>query len=233
MILLGIGVGPGDPEMVTLGATEAINGADAVFLPVSGKGRASVAGGVYESISAGNPRKTHRFWFPMTVDADARDAEIVRRLEELRPVWEGAETVAVPVIGDSALYSTTAYLYAAWRTLCPELELRLIPGISAHSLASSIAGEFMALGEERLAILPGSCQRDLLAETLAACDCAALYKPSALGDGLPELIRETGPWRRVLRVHRAGLDEQLMLSGEEAVSPTDDYLSVILLWRNR
>lgn len=232
MILYGIGVGPGDSGMVTSSALRAIEEADALLLPVSAEGRDSVAGGVCGQLHA-EKRRGHPFWFPMTRDAEARDREIRRQLEELRPVWENARTVAVPVIGDSALYATTAYLYAVWREISPGLELRLLPGISAHSLASCVAGEFMALGEECLSILPGSAPREKLIESLTASDCAALYKPSALGADLPEVVRRSGPWGKAVRVHRAGLPEQRVVTGGDALAPTEDYLSVLLLWRRR
>jgi precorrin-2/cobalt-factor-2 C20-methyltransferase len=232
LILYGIGVGPGDPDLVTIGAKRVIEEADVVFLPVSAVGRASVAGDICAGLRC-RGGKTREFWFPMIQDADRRDAEIRRQIEELRPVWEGARVVALPVIGDSALFATVSYMYSVWRAICPEMELRLMPGISAHSLASSSIGEFMAMGEERLAILPGSTESDKLEESMKASDCVALYKPSALGEGLTALVESTGPWSKAVRVHRAGLEEQRILSGADAIAPTDDYLSVLLLWRGR
>jgi precorrin-2/cobalt-factor-2 C20-methyltransferase len=169
----------------------------------------------------------------MTNDSSKRDEEILRQLNEYRYLWEGTRSVALAVIGDSALYATVAYLYSVWREICPDLELRLSPGISAHSLASSVAGEFLAMGGERLAILPGSVDISKLEETMNASDCVALYKPSAVGQSLTGLVERTGPWNRVVRVHRAGLPEQRIVQGEDALRPTDDYLSILMLWRDR
>ena len=53
--------------------------------------------------------------FPMIHDAQGRDSALRGRLEELRPRWEGARNVVLPVIGDSALYATGAYLYDVWK----------------------------------------------------------------------------------------------------------------------
>jgi precorrin-2/cobalt-factor-2 C20-methyltransferase len=231
LTLYGVGVGPGNPEMVTVGALRALDGADVVFVPVSSEGRVSLAGEIYSKLNAG--RVTHPFLFPMTGNASFRDETILRQLKKYSGLWINASAVALPVIGDAALYSTVAYLYAAWLSLCPGLELKLLPGVSAHSLAGCAAGKFLALGDERMAILPGSADFSKLSETMSASDCVALYKPSALEGELPELLFKTGPWKRVVRVHRAGFPEERVVTGDDALLPTDDYLSVLLLWRTR
>jgi precorrin-2/cobalt-factor-2 C20-methyltransferase len=216
---------------MTIRAVRTLDSADVVFIPVSDFGKRSVAGEIYTHL--GEKRKTHPFRFPMTTDTAVRDAGIRSSLDELRSVWEGAESVALPVIGDSALYATVAYLYSVWRDICPALELKLLPGISAHSLSSCLTGEFLAMGTERLSILPGSNDVGRLAESMRTSDCVALYKPSAVGNMLTELVESTGPWSKAVRVHRAGLPEQSIVTGDEAAMPTDDYLSVLLLWRDR
>jgi precorrin-2/cobalt-factor-2 C20-methyltransferase len=230
LILYGVGVGPGDPDLVTIGAFRILEEADVMFVPVSSKDRRSVAGEIFARLG---DRPAYPFVFPMTNDGARRDEEILRQIEDYREVWSGARSVALPVIGDAAIYATAAHLYSVWKGVCPDLKLKIIPGISAHSLASCVAGEFLALGAERLAVLPGSGDFSGLAESMRASDCVALYKPSALGGELPRLVEATGPWSGAVRVHRAGMAEESVISGEDASSPTDDYLSILLLWRNR
>lgn len=226
--LIGIGVGPGDPDLVTLGAIKALRESDIALIPLAKEGASSIAWSVVKSHI---DREWTSFVFPMKGREEERDKVILEQLESLRPLWEDAKTIALPVIGDSTLYATVAWLFRQWKKLDPDMELKLIPGISAHSLASARAGAFLAMGEERLSILPGTAPYSKLKETLTASDCVALYKPSALKDDLPRLMEETGPWARVVRITKAGLPEEEITLGSEALSPSKDYLSILILRR--
>lgn len=230
MKLYGIGVGPGDPELVTLKALRLIEEADVALAPISAHGRSSVAWGI---VSRHLDREKEDLIFPMTRDTEARDEKLREQVLELDARLDDSARVVVPVIGDSALFATVAYLWNVWKGVRPDIELELVPGISAHSLASSIGREFLALGEERLLVVPATADAEKLTESLRAADSVALYKPSALGNRLREVVEGTGPWSRMVRVHRAGLEDQAVVVGDEALEPTDDYLTVLLLWRCR
>lgn len=230
MKLYGIGVGPGDPELVTLKALRLIEEADVVLAPISAEGRSSVAWGI---VSNHLERSRQDLIFPMTRDTEARDEKLREQVRALDTRLDDSARVAVPVIGDSALFATVAYLWNVWKEIRPDLELELVPGISAHSLAASIGTEFLALGEERLLVVPATADDDRLVDSLKAADAVALYKPSALGDRLRVVIEAAGPWSRMVRVHRAGLEDQRVVRGEAALESTDDYLTVLLLWRCR
>ena len=228
MKLIAIGVGPGDPELITLKALRRLKEADLVLVPLSRKGRPSVA---QEIVATHLDIEMKPFVFPMVEDEEARSRAIADQIDELRPLWEGKETVALPVIGDAALYATAAYLYDVWKEIDPGLSLELVPGVSAHSLAATRAHSFLALGRDRLALIPGTDDVEGLKATLRACDVAALYKPSALGTSLPSVVEATGPWRRMVRVERAGLADEKILEGPAAMETAKEYLSILLLWR--
>ncbi|NLO59072.1 MAG: cobalt-precorrin-2 C(20)-methyltransferase, partial [Synergistaceae bacterium] len=115
----------------------------------------------------------------------------------------------------------------------PEIELGLVPGISAHSLASSRAGRFLALGDENLSVIPGTAPEAKIRSMLAASDAAVIYKPSALGSSLLRVVQETGPWSTIIRVDRAGMDDERITEGVSALSASDEYLSVVELLRYR
>ena len=145
--------------------------------------------------------------------------------------YAGVEASDPTFSGDSALYATGSYLFDVWRSLVPDLELALVPGISAHQLAASRAGKFIAMAEEVLSIIPCTGDGEKIKKALAAADSAALYKPSALGESLRETVEACGPWRRMIRVDHAGLADEKIIEGSAALDAAGEYLSVLLLWR--
>ena len=225
---IAVGVGPGDPDLITVKALKVIERADLVLVPVTGVGHTSVADAI---IRAHLEIDTIPVVFPMTRDEKIRDDMLREQLEDLRPRWKASESVALPVIGDSALYATAAYLYDVWKTLDPSIELELVPGVSAHSLAGARAGRFLALGEAIFSVVPGTARPDAIVQVLKSCGSAALYKPTALQDHLRTIVQSTGPWSEVLRVDRAGLPGENIIRGDAALSAPDTYLSTLLLQR--
>lgn len=223
------GVGPGDPELVTVGALKVISCADVVLAPCSREGRPGVAAEIVRAHLPG--LEMIPFVFPMTRDAEERDRALRSQIRALGTRTAAARSVVLPVIGDSALYATGSYLFEVWRGLEPDLELRLVPGVSAHSLASARAGRFLAMGSEVFTVIPGTAGAAAITRALAAADAAAIYKPSAIKEGLQAVVESTGPWTSVVRVDRAGLPDEKITAGADALAKTDEYLSVTLLRR--
>lgn len=147
-MLCFIGVGPGDPELMTLKAVRALADADEIALADSGAESAvlKIAGRYLE----GKP--VLRLKMPMSEqNAEwkiAHEAAARTLLEHLR----AGIKIAYPVLGDPSLYATCAYLYPL---IAPFFDCRVIPGIPAICAAAAAAGVPLASGREKLTILPG------------------------------------------------------------------------------
>lgn len=224
-----VGVGPGDPELITVKAINTLKRSDLIVIPLSAKERESVAEGIIDEYVDGVPKL--RLVFPMTKMAAERDGELERQLKETQAVWESAHRVTMPVIGDAALYATSAYLFGVWRRLVPALSLEIVPGISAHAAVSAHVGRFLALGDDILTIIPGTTDAASVERALSASDAAAVFKPIALRGALRSVAEKAGPWQTIVRVDRAGLPDERILWGDEALETPDEYLSTLMLWR--
>lgn len=226
MKLIIAGIGPGNPELITLSALDHANNADIIIVPRSNP----ESKGLAEKIISHHlqHKKFIHITFPMIRDSQKRDSLILSQLENLRPHWENSQNIFFPVIGDSMLYSTGAYLVKIWQKISPELQAEFIPGISAHSLAASTAKKFLAMDTEIFTIIPGTANPENIRSALASCNSAAIYKPTAIKN-IHELVHDFN----VIRVDFAGIPElEKITYGKEALNNIHEYLSIILLWRN-
>lgn len=227
MRLIIAGTGPGEGRLLTLSAFQRAKEADIILVP---RAHGDLPGQAEKVITKFFPeQKIVHMTFPMTSSAGKRDRAILSQLEALRPEWEPAQTIFFPVIGDSMLYSTGDYLLEAWRKLVPDIEVSFIPGVSAHSLAAACAKRFLSMRDEVFSVIPGTADSVKIRRALSACDCAAIYKPTAVKN----ILELAEGFRHVVRVDYAGIPGlEKIVRGEKALSGITEYMSVILLWKD-
>ena len=165
--LIGVGVGPGDPELITVKAVRVLREADTVFVPVmaSPDGPAAAPGRAEATIRAHiGPEKIRPVPFALN-DAGGvteRRASAWRAAagEVARALEAGAETVAFGTIGDPNVYSTFSYLAQTVRDMVRDVHIDTVPGITAMqdlaARSATVTGTATALaeGDEPLVLLP-------------------------------------------------------------------------------
>ncbi len=222
MKLIIAGLGTGNPNLITLSVLDKIKNSDLIIIPRSDLNKSGVAEKII--LTHFPDLKFKNIFFPMILDSEKRDSIIKTQLENLRSDFENANTIFFPVIGDSTLYSTGAYLYDVFKTINADLELEFIPGISAHSAACAAAKKFLALGDEIFTIIPGTADPEKIKNALENSDSAAIYKPTAL-----KLKINPDDWSQIIRVDYAGLENEKIFTGEKALENINAYLSILIL----
>ena len=216
--LVGVGMGPGDPELVTVKALRVLREADVVLVPVMAPDEPGRAEATVRAHLGDDPR-VQRVVFAL----DDRGGVTPRR----EAAWEAAagavvaafresaETVAFATIGDPAVYSTFAYLAQTVRERVRHAEVHTVPGITAMQDLAARAGISLCEGEESLALFPMTAGLDRYRDLLRGVDTVVAYKG---GRHLPEMLALLAVEDRL---DGAVVGSGLGLAGERVVAASD------------
>ena len=191
--LVGIGVGPGDVELLTVKAVNAIHNADIIMCPASKEDRPSIALSVIESIiDKSKNQKIIKLIFPMTKDKDILKASWKRNAKIMaETVLEGKNVVYITV-GDPYLYSTWIYMHRDLKEKYPDMNISVVPGIvSIFSFASKV-GVSVAEGAEKVAIIPSCYDLSSVKEIAKHSESMIFLKDGRYFDQVIEVLKESG-----------------------------------------
>jgi precorrin-2/cobalt-factor-2 C20-methyltransferase len=227
--LIGVGVGPGEPELLTLKGLRALQEADEVFVPVGDTGEVGRAERVVQAHL--DPARTRRLLFALSDDADARAENWERAAGEVSEPLRRGETCAFATIGDPNVYSTFTYLARTVKSYVPDVEVETVPGITAMQDLAARAGAVLLEGDERLALLPFSAGKSALQSALSGFETVVCYKGgSRLGEVL-ETAEEAGRLEDGVYGSRLGMEGEEVILASEAVGREGPYLSTLIFAR--
>lgn len=196
--LIGVGVGPGDPELLTLKAQAALDRADVILVPTT-EASGDDAGRAEQVVLAGCPGaagKLRRVPFSM---AQRRGVG-----EKRRQSWEasaqaaeaafagGATTVAFATVGDPSVYSTFSYLAAHVRAAVPGLTVSVVPGITAMQALAAASLTPLVEGQESLSLVPATAGLEAVRTALEHADTVVAYKGGRQLAALLAVVRDAG-----------------------------------------
>ncbi len=228
--IYAVGVGPGDPDLLTRKAEQVLHRADVILAPVSNPSEASVALGTIREFIDEDRQKIIVHQFPMTSDRARLTIAWQEAAGLIAGHAEAGREVAFITIGDPLFYSTFIYLLRILREKWPHLPVEIIPGISSINAAAALAALPLVEAEEKMAVVPATAGIEQIAAALAHFETVVLLKVKPLYADILELLRQTGREGSTVFVERVGSPRQKILTDFAEISVhAPDYLSLLIV----
>lgn len=237
-----IGIGPGDPELLTLKAVRIIKESEVICVP---KGRAegnSLALSIVEKAVDLGGKEIIEAHFPMmkTMEKCESGEAGKRGSKELDEKWDEAVTAisdtlnkgvdaAFLTLGDPAIYSTFFYLYDKLLEAMPGLNIEIVPGISSINASASRLNMSLGLGNDRIAVLPANYMDDLHA-TLEKFDTVVLMKVNKVFNEIHGILAEMDIVKNAVCVSRVGMEDEKIFRDIRDIKQDElNYFSMVIV----
>jgi precorrin-2/cobalt-factor-2 C20-methyltransferase len=191
--LIGIGVGPGDVDLLTVKAVRAIQNADIIMCPASNENRPSIAFTVVSPIiDQSKNQEIIKLIFPMTKDKAVLEATWKKNAKIMAETVLTGKNVVYLTVGDPFLYSTWIYMHKDLKENYPEMDVSVIPGIVSMFTFAAKVGVSIAEGAEKVAIIPSCYDLSSVKEIAKHSESMIFLKDGRYFDKVIEILKESG-----------------------------------------
>ena len=231
-VLYGVGLGPGDPELVTVKAARLIAGADVVAYHSARHGR-SIARAIAAPYLRGDQIE-EQLVYPVTTEttdhpggyegaiADFYAAAADRLMAHL----EAGRNVVLLAEGDPLFFSSYMHMH---KRISGRFETVIVPGITSVSAGSAAIATPLVEGDDVLTVLPGTLPPDELARRLHGTDAAAIMKVSRHFAGIQDALKQAGRLDDAYYVERASHGEQRVAPVAEVDPDSVPYMAIVIV----
>lgn len=222
----GIGVGPGDPELLTVKAINAIKATDVIIAPKTEKKEGSVALEIAKPYLKSDVEIVYQV-FPMVKDfAESPEVFIANKDEIIKFLNEG-KNVSFLTIGDPMFYSTYIYVYKLLSE--DKIKIETIPGVPAFLAIASKIGRPIAFGNDILTIIPATASENEIETALKTSNSTVMMKVYKNFDDMIDLLDKNKMLKQSVLVSRCGLDDEKVIDNlAEHKNEKLNYLSTII-----
>ena len=226
--LYGIGVGPGDPDLITMKAVKILHQVDIVFAAASTKNDHSLAVNIARE-HIPDSATVIRLKFPMTRDKNETRQAWKAHSQTIIAELERGRNVAFLTLGDSMTYSTYGYILRYVQTMAPHLEVQTVPGITSYQAAAARLNTPLVEGEESLMVVSGAKGGNRLRELCGKPENIVFLKAYRNVTDIKAAIDESGKYSSCVGVKSCGHpDEEIVKDIEELSRRKPDYWTLIL-----
>jgi precorrin-2/cobalt-factor-2 C20-methyltransferase len=224
--LYGVGVGPGDPELLTLKAVRILQSVPVVAYPATPQGSAQARDIAAQWL---NGQREIPIAMPCMLDRGPVNAGYDEAAIAIAEELTAGRDVAVLCEGDPLFYGSFSYLL---QRLGDRFPCAVIPGINSVSAAAAAAAIPLITGEQRLTVIPATAGDEVLRRTLLDSDSVAILKPGRHRPRLLDLLRETGRADDVIYIEQASRTGQRIIEFFDEIPATPGpYFALFLVVR--
>ena len=231
-IITVIGVGPGDPKLMTIAAIEAIDLADLVAYPIAHEGAESMAASIAKKF-IGDKKRRLPLLFPMVADPVLRRTAWNFASNTLAAELDRGTRIALLCEGDASLYSTVSYIVIKLRESHPNYHISMIPGITSFSAVAASSLWPLAIQQDQLLIIPCPDSEHELDQELSTAffkgRVLVLLKLGHRWTWVRNLLEHKGLLSNALFAEKIGWETQIVCSAESQPAYIPSYFSLLLI----
>ena len=228
-VLYGLGVGPGDPELITVKAFRVIQESPVIAYPKKLKGSKSYAHRIVDVYINPAEKDMLGLVFPMTKDEAILEREWTKSVELVYEKLQQGRDVAFVTEGDPLLYSTFIHMMKLMQEKHPEVEIRTVPGISSFNGSASRLGIALADGDDRVAIIPAHDNYEAMREAIESHDAVVFIKVAKVIDLMLEVLRDLDLLDKASVVTKVTSDEEIIWDVRELDGVDLEYLTLMVV----
>ena len=227
--LYGIGVGPGDPELLTLKAIKILNHVDIVFAASSTKNKHSLA----VNIASQHLRKdipVTLLGFPMTLEKKQLVSAWEKNAQQVIDALKKGQEAAFLTLGDPMTYSTFGYLMRTIKEMEPDVPIKIIPGITSFQAGAAAAGHVLAEAEESFTVISGALGAENLKQVINHTDNIVILKVYRNYKEIMDTLDHLDLKGKATLISQCGLkDEEIVHDLKERPDELPPYLSLLIV----
>jgi precorrin-2/cobalt-factor-2 C20-methyltransferase len=232
-ILYGIGVGPGDPELITLKAVNILRSVDAVFAAVSPHNAHSLASEI-ASPHLKNGLSARLLTFPMPHKEDELKSAWAENARKVLSTLKQGKNAAFLTVGDPIIYITFCYLMRTMKEIEPDTPVEIVPGITSYQTGAARCGFVLAEGDESFAVTSGTIGAERLKKVMMYSDCVVMLKVHRSYNEIMKVLNDLDLVGNSILVSRCGLHGERIIQNLKASPPVmPDRLSFLLIRKER
>jgi len=209
--LYGIGVGPGDPELIPLKSIKILQKVDVIFAAASTRNTYSRAVDIAKVfLPAGAELKL--LSFPMTKDRREKSHAWQCHAETILAVLDNGKSAAFLTLGDPLTYSTYGYILKAIQAICPGALIETVPGIASYQAAAARVNIPLVAGEESLMVISGVEGGRLIRKYSPLVDNIIILKAYRNAADIATALDETGMIDTSIGISNCSRDNEEIIS---------------------